>query len=187
MISKFKELYKLANVGVIARRYFAMNSFDGILTILGIIIGSYFSLLRDPRIVLGASLGAASAMAVSGAFGAYLTETAERKKKMAELEKHTMQSLKKSKLAQAEKFGAFVIAAVDGLSPFIAALLVVTPFFLNIPVQTMYFASVAIAFVMLFLLGIFLGKIAKDNLVISGLKMLVAGLVAGFLGWLLTR
>ncbi len=185
---KIKELYKIAHVGDIARRYFAMNSFDGILTILGILIGSYFSHVEVPSIIVGASLGAAAAMGVSGTWGTYMTESAERKRSLMELEKHTLTNLKKSRIGRAERFGAVFIAMIDGLSPFVAGIIVIIPFFIKtLPIHTMYLSSVIIAFSLLFVLGIYLGRIAKENIVLSGLKMLLAGVVAAVIGWLLTR
>jgi len=37
------------------------------------------------------------------------------------------------------------------------------------------------AFMLLFLLGIYLGKISNENKVVIGIKMLLAGVVAGLL------
>ena len=37
-IERLKEYEEVASISEIARRYFAMNSFDGILTILGVLV-----------------------------------------------------------------------------------------------------------------------------------------------------
>ena len=86
IIGKIRIYDKIASIGEIARRYFAMNSFDGVLTILGILIGSYFGGIRQANIVISAGLGASIAMMVSGIWGTYLTEQAERTKSLKELE-----------------------------------------------------------------------------------------------------
>jgi len=70
----------------IARRYFVMNSFDGALTILGIIIAVYLSGQNNPGVIITSSLGASIAMAVSGIWGAYSIEKAERQRVLKELE-----------------------------------------------------------------------------------------------------
>ena len=64
-----------------AKCYFVLNSFDGILTALGIISGNFLAGVTDPRILIVAGLGASIVMGVSGGFGAYLTENALKNKK----------------------------------------------------------------------------------------------------------
>ena len=68
----------------IARRYLAMNAFDGILPVLGIIMGGFVSLnFRSGIVVFETSILAvfatSFAMLVSGITSSYLTESAERK------------------------------------------------------------------------------------------------------------
>ena len=64
MIKKQKilELIQLGGTGGIAKRYMIMNSFDGSLTALGIIIGSFLAGVRDPQTLILAGLGASIAM-----------------------------------------------------------------------------------------------------------------------------
>jgi hypothetical protein len=42
-IERLKEYEEVASIAEIVRRYFAMNSFDGILTILGVLVGNYLA------------------------------------------------------------------------------------------------------------------------------------------------
>ena len=60
----------------IVRRYFVVNGFDGALTMLGILSGFHVSEARDLRLVLGACLGAAIALGMSGLSSAYISERA---------------------------------------------------------------------------------------------------------------
>jgi len=81
-----------------------------------------------------------------------------------------------------------VVALVDGLAPFLAALVVLLPFFFSgllANVVLSYYLSLAMALVVLFAVGAFLGRVSKDSLLISGLKMIVAGLVSIALSYLL--
>jgi predicted membrane protein (TIGR00267 family) len=76
---------------------------------------------------------------------------------------------------------AVLVAVVDGLSPFVAALLVLVPFFvvgLLPTVRWAYYASLLMALLTLFGLGLFLGHISKDNLLLSGVKTVTAGAVS---------
>ena len=79
-LKNYKEYDKIANISEIGRRVFANNSFDGILTIMGILLGSFYANITDASIIIKTGLGASIAMGVSGAWGAYYTEEAERKK-----------------------------------------------------------------------------------------------------------
>ena len=77
LLEKFDFLYK----NEIIRRYIVINSFDGALTILGIILAEFFAGVKDPRLVILPSVGAAIAMCVSGMWGAYAAESSEVAKK----------------------------------------------------------------------------------------------------------
>ncbi|MFH1630808.1 MAG: VIT1/CCC1 transporter family protein [Candidatus Aenigmatarchaeota archaeon] len=181
---RMQEYNKITEINAIARRYFVMNAFDGVLTTLGIIIGSYFGQITDPRIILIAGFGAAIAMAVSGVWGAFLTEQAERKKDLSALEKTMLTPLKKTKLGRASSFAPWIISAIDGAAPFLAAMSILIPFMI-MPISLSYYISIGIAFVILFTLGVFLGRISKGNILIFGAKMMLAGVVAFLISMLI--
>jgi len=183
-IERAKSYNRIANIGKIARRYFAMNSFDGVLTILGILVGCYFGHITESRSVISAAIGASIAMMISGIWGTYLTEHAERQKSLRELERSTLTKLGHTRIGDASRFATYVVAMIDGLSPITAALIVIIPFFIfKTATNIVYYYSAGIAFVILFSLGIFLGKISKENVVASGLKMILAGIVCAVIGW----
>jgi predicted membrane protein (TIGR00267 family) len=183
-IRKYKDRYDqyntIANISEIARRYFVMNSFDGILTILGILMGGYFAGIKEPGVMITTSLGASIAISVSGVWGTYLTEEAERKNSMRELEKATLNKLTNTTIDKASKAAILILSIINGMSPFVAMLVVLLPFFLGniIGISTMYLSSIVIAFVLLIFLGGFLGHISKENMAINSMKMVVAGVVS---------
>ena len=187
-LAELREYRRIASIDEIGRRYLAMNAFDGILTIVGVLMGSYIGGIRQPRVVISTGLATCLAMGVSGLWGTYLTESAERKRELGELEHAMLRDLGETKQARASRFAAIVVALIDGLAPLIAGMLVVMPFLLTSAwddVRISYVASLAVAFVLLFALGVFLGKVAKENLVRSGLRMIVAGLACVGLSFLL--
>lgn len=186
-IGLYREYSKISQSGEIARRYFAMNSFDGILTTLGILIGSYVGKVHEPKVVIMTSLGAAVAMGVSGFWGAYETEKAERARSLQEMERATLSSLEGTKIGAASRFATILVSLIDGISPFLAVLLVISPYLLggSLPEPRMYAASIAIAFVSLALLGAYLGKLSKANLLKSSLKMVLIGVVCAVISMLL--
>ena len=73
---RFRRYNRLSNIGEIARRYFAMNAFDGVLTIIGVLMGNFTAGVEEPRIVVTTGMTTCIAMGISGLWGAYLTEAA---------------------------------------------------------------------------------------------------------------
>lgn len=179
--ARWREYTEIADVGDIARRYFAMNAFDGVLTIIGVLMGNYVARVMETKVVIATGLSTSLAMGISGLWGSYLTESAERRREIDELEEQTLTDLTDTKIGKASRLAAVLVAIVDGLSPFLAALLVLVPFFMAsafASVTWAYYASLLMALLTLFGLGIFLGRISKDNLLLSGVKTVTAGVVS---------
>ena len=189
-LERWREYSEISEAGQIARRAFANNSFDGLLTMIGVVMGNLVVGVQDAKVVLVTGLSTALAIGISGGWGAYLTESAERRHAIGELEQFTLTELTDTKIGKASRMAVVLVAAVDGLSPFLAALLVVIPFFLAplLPsVAYAYYASIGMALLSLFALGIYLGRISKQNLIISGVKTCVAGLICIALSYLIER
>jgi predicted membrane protein (TIGR00267 family) len=180
LIETFREYNEISQAGLIARRAFVNNSFDGVLTMTGVIMGSLVVGVEDPRVVIVTGVSTATAIGISGGWGAYLAESAEREHAIEELQGVTLTDLRDSKIGKASRLGVKIVAAVDGLAPFASALLVVFPFFL-VPllpdIAYAYYSSIALALVALFGLGIFLGKLSQRNMFLSGMKTVVAGII----------
>ncbi|MHC1586562.1 MAG: VIT1/CCC1 transporter family protein [Candidatus Hecatellaceae archaeon] len=179
LIGKHKRFLKLTRAEEIARRYFVMNSFDGALTVLGIILGSYVAGVREPTIILSAVLGASLAMGLSGVWGAYTAEKAERTRELKELEAALFTNLKGTRLHKASLATIVWLAVIDGVSPVVVALTAISPFLLCLLGLLSFtfslYASITITILVLFILGVFLGKISRENLILNGLKMVSAG------------
>ena len=189
-IQEWRDYSRISKAGQIARRAFANNSFDGVLTMIGVVMGSFFVGVDDHTVVLVTGLSTALAIGISGGWGAFLTESAERRAEIDELERVTLSDLQDTRIGKASRMAVVLVAAVDGLSPFFAALLVVLPFFfvsLLPSVDYAYYASIAMALVALFALGIYLGGISKENAIVSGIKTSVAGVVCMALSYLLEQ
>lgn len=173
----------------ILRRYFAMNAFDGSMTSLGVVIGAYISHISDPRAVIGVIIVSSIAMAVSGFSGTYLTENAERSSSLNELEDAMLVDLGETIYGEASRFVSIFAAVVDGSAPFIASMPSVVPFFLAlfglVHVRLAFYASIGACLATLFLLGVFLGRVSRSNIVYSGIKMVVAGVAVALLALIL--
>ncbi len=187
-LEKWREYTEIAEVGEIARRYFAMNAFEGVLTIIGVLMGNLMGGVQEVKTVIGVGLSTSLAMGISGLWGSYLTEAAERRHEINELEKQTLTDLSNTKIGKASRLAAIIVAVVDGVSPFLASLLVLIPFFfaaLFPSVELVYYSSIVVALFILFGLGLFLGHISKENLFVSGIKTVMAGTICIVLSYLL--
>lgn len=179
---------RLVGIAEIARRYFAMNAFDGVLTTIGVLVGNYLAGVRDVFIPIRIGVATSIAMGVSGLWGAYLTEDAERSREMEELERVSLIDQNDTKIGRASRFAVVIVSIVDGLAPFLSALVVLIPLFLNPIIQNVvlvYAMALVVALLSLFALGMFLGKVSNRSLVGYGLRTLVAGIVAIGINFLL--
>jgi predicted membrane protein (TIGR00267 family) len=180
-LQRLREYDNLANISEIGRRYFAMNAFDGVLTIIGVLMGNLTASVQEPRVVVSTGLATCVAMGVSGLWGAYLTEAAERKRDLDELSRYTLTDLNDTRIGQASRIAVVTVALIDGLAPFLAALVVLIPFFaagLFPSITWVYYTSLGVALATLFSLGLFLGHISRGNLILYGLRTVVAGLIS---------
>ncbi len=177
-IDRLQRYGQIVNIGKIARRYFAMNAFDGVLTIIGVLMGNFTAGVEDARIVVSTGLATCVAMGISGLWGAYLTEAAERQRELLELERYTLTDLQETTLGKASRTAVVIVALVDGLSPFLAALIVLIPFFVPQIFPSLrwtYLTAITLALISLFSLGAFLGHISRRNIAIYGLRTVIAG------------
>ena len=164
----------------IARRYFVVNGFDGALTMLGIITGFYVSEADELRLVLGACGGAAVALGVSGFSSAYISERAELRKSLVELQDAMLADMSKSAHARATRWVPLLIAAVNGLAPLVISLLIMSPLVAAYAGMGVVFdpllVAIAVALAVIFLLGVFLGQIGRTFWLFSGLQALLVAL-----------
>jgi len=165
----------------ILRRYFVVNGFDGASTMLGMTLGFSVSNSNDISIMINACLGAAIALCVSGISSAYLSESAERRHALAKLERAMISDLQDSAHGQAARLVPWLVALVNGLAPLVISLLTITPLILYqqgvpLPLPPLYLA-ILVALLLIFLLGVFLGRIAGVSLLRSGLQTLLVALV----------
>lgn len=169
----------------ITRRAFVNNAFDGALTILGILMGNIILGATDPRIVISTGLSACLAMGMSGAFGRYLSERAERKRTLRQMEQYMFTDLSGSILERESDKKVLMISLIDGLSPALAAVIPLIPFFLAqsvlISVEIGVVASFILDFFVLFILGVFLGRVSGENVLLHGMLVVAVGFITSLI------
>ena len=180
-LDNLREYERIAGFWQIARRALANNAFDGVLTMVGVVMGQWIGGVESAATVILTGLATSISIGVSGLWGAYLAESAERGRELAELEKISLIDLGETKIGRASRVAVIVVSLVDGLSPLFSSLIVLTPFFFASLVGDMvvsYVVSLVLALVCLFGLGMFLGHISGRSLIGYGIRTAIAGVVA---------
>ncbi len=172
----------------IARRYFVVNGFDGALPMLGIIIGFLISEPASLDVIISACLGAAIALGVSGMSSAYISESAERQHALLQLEEAMLADLQNSHHGDAARWVPLLIACVNGAAPLFISLLIITPLWLADAGMTLSLsplhAAILVALFLIFLLGVFLARIAGVSWLQSGIRTLLVALLTAALIYL---
>ena len=155
-------------------------------------MGGFASLnFREPIVIFETSILAifatSFAMLISGITSSYLTESAERKRDIEELEKSMLSNLDGTIIVEANRTTTLVVSLINGLSPFFAGLATAIPLFLvfvGLNIAFAFVLSVAFGMIILFVLGLFLGKVSKTNILIYGFKTLAAGILVVIMIWI---
>ncbi len=181
-------LLRITHSRDIMRRYFVVNGFDGALTMLGLILGFLLSGGSDLTVVINVCLGAAIALGMSGLSSAYVSEAAERKRALNQLEKAMIDDLHESAHGEAARGVPLMVALVNGLAPLLMSLLILLPLFLArlgmpLPLSPLY-AAIVVALLIIFLLGVFLGRISGVSWLRSGIQTLLVAIVTAALIYL---
>lgn len=196
VLQRFKDYSKMSNLGEISRRKFFNNCFDGALTCAGIVSGIFIIFLAGssgfhPKDVLITGFATALAIGISGLWGAFLSEEAERKKKMIDMKKEmaifedednekngNKNNKDNSVLEKAENFATIIASLVDGGAPVLGSSLPLIPFFFGFTLTFMHFIfSYIILTFLLIYLGIFLGQISGGGRVKYVIHLVTAGVV----------
>ncbi len=183
MIEKLRELRtkygvysRITGLSSISRRYFVIGAFDGVLTILGLIVGAYLSGRANNQLVFTAGVATAIALGISSGFGAFEAEECENITLLSRKQRAMLSMLKNSVTEKAHRFSVYTATIVHGIAPIPAAILPLIPFRSGLPYVEAMKISFVISFALLFVIGFFLGKISGRNVLIAGVRMLVAGI-----------
>lgn len=189
ILEKIRQFLLMGQSGDIARRYFVVNGFDGALTMLGIIAGFYVSKSTEYHLALTTCLAATIALTISGISSAYISEIAEQKKSLKELQQAMISDMVGSHHVKASRTAPVVIAIVNGISPLLFSVIILIPLWLaryeiSLPISP-FILSLLIAVILIFFVGIFLGKISETHWLPSGLKAILVAMITTGLIFLL--
>ncbi len=182
MIEKFRkfredfELYsQMTDIASVSRRYFVIGFFDGILTILGMIVGAHLVGGVSSKLIISAGFATALALGISSAWGAFEAERIEQKIMIDRKERALLVESRNCAIERAHRAAAYISSTIHGIAPIVAAIPPLIPY-LAFPEWVAFKFSLSFGLISLFLIGLFMGKTAKVNLITSGARMLLAGI-----------
>lgn len=174
-------------------RYVALGSLDGILTVLSIsltaaIMGISTGGNVNPMTVGLTGLSGGIAIALSNGFGSYVGEHAEEGKIIRDLENQMI--LKERKLDdtvihEQAKYRVFMSMLTHGSASFLGSFIPSIPFFIFGDIYTAITATLIVCFVMLTVLGCYLGKIAKESMSKTALQIIGVGVLIVVISYLM--
>jgi predicted membrane protein (TIGR00267 family) len=156
-------------------RYIILGTIDGILAILGIIIGLSSATL-DPGVIVKAALGGGIALCLTNGIGSYLAETAVEYGKLSEVEAALLQDLKDTKIEKLARHNIIVDSVLHGGSSFVGSLVPILPF-IFIPDGMAIYVSIGMALAALVVLGLFSGRISGQSYLKSIIRMVLLGAI----------
>lgn len=156
-------------------RYVILGTIDGLLAVLGIIIGLSTATI-DPGLVVKAALGGGIALCLTNSIGSYLAESAVEYGKLSEVEQALLQDLKHTRIEKIARRNIIVDALLSGGSSFLGSLIPIAPFiFINNGIAVDI--SIGLSLLALVVLGLFSGKISSQSYIKSIVRMVSLGIV----------
>ncbi|AVB75730.1 TIGR00267 family protein [Methanococcus maripaludis] len=161
-------------------RYVVRGLIDGSLSTLGVVIGASGG---ETSIIIAAGIGGGIANGISNILGALTAERAIIEEEREKKEKSLLignGNLKGTHEYQYKLNKTMYSGTYDGLSTCVGAVIPVIPFFI-FEQSTALIMAIAFTLLILLGLGIFIGKLSRDNLLISGLKMVLGGVIVAMI------
>lgn len=126
---------------------------------------------------------------ISTGVSVYESETLERERRVAELEKALFRNLDNTIITENYKTYATILSAVNFFTPLVCCGIVILPLILVtfqlLNIVTASCVSAALALSILFVAGTYLGRPGKQNPFMKGARMVIFGVAAFLIGFLI--
>jgi len=161
----------------------AMGMMDGLITLLGIVMGVGIA-TGDAKFVILSGLVGGISNSFGTSIGFYTSEQAERGQQLQ------FYRSKSRKVKEADKYihsemDIYLETAVSFIAATLVLILPLLPFFLAIPVTSAMAACFAISILLLYILGFYIGKLHQEDRFRSGVKYVLIGMVSAAIALLL--
>ena len=155
---------------------------DGSLSTLGVVIGASGA---EISIIVAAGIGGGVANGLSNIFGAFTAERIEEEMQILRIERAMLKNLKETDIYKNVRRKVLKKSLADGASTIFGSVVVIIPFILalllRVEVYLATISSIAITTLCLGVIGLYLGKLSKENLALSFAKMAAFGIVTALL------
>ena len=184
-----RRMLRREEIGPAFRRFFINTLFDSTFMLLGITIGSAFTEDPDLKVILGTMVTSSLALGISTGVSVYEAESLERGRKIAELERALFMDLEETKIWRSARAATALISILNFLTPLVSCAIIVWPFVLAsrgfLDIQLAARLSVFLALATLFIGGAYVGKVGRGNPWVKGLRMVLFGLLAFGIGYII--
>ena len=188
-MSGLRKILMRSDVAPILRRFFTNTLFDSTFMLLGIVIGSSSAPGLGVNVVIVTMITSSLALGISSGVSIYEAESLERERSISELERALFRDLKGTEIERSAKLIPLLTALINFFTPLISCGVTILPFLLVglrvLDMSVAFWSSVVLAFALLFSGGVYIGRVGRKNPVIKGLRMLIFGLIAFFIGLML--
>jgi predicted membrane protein (TIGR00267 family) len=157
--------------------------------LVGIIVGASFATEANLRVIIVTMVTTSLALGISTGVSVFEAESLEQERKISELERALFRGLSGTKIEKSSKSIIMLAALINFLTPPFSCAVTISPFVLAalniVEVDVASWISVTLAFIILFIAGVYMGRLGKKNPWIKGLRMVGFGLAAFIIGVLL--
>lgn len=158
--------------------HFVRGVIDGSLSTLGVVIGASSG---SSSLIIAAGMGGATANGISNIIGAFSSEEYKGYTELSGIEKAMVTvDLDDTKLERDAKKKATQAGLLDGVATVIGGCVPVIPYIFTNNFLTLVL-SISLVLMMLFVLGMVIGKMSKKQILLSGLKLVVFGIITAIL------
>ncbi|MGB9838455.1 TIGR00267 family protein [Methanothermobacter sp.] len=168
-------------------RYVALGTLDGILAVMGVTltasgVAGAGGLSVDNHLIALTGLSGGVALAMSNAFGSFIGERAEETRTMRELERKMMMDegkLDDTIIHQQARRRVYMSMFTHGFSSFLGSFVPVLPFLVIADRMTATLVTVVMCLAALLVLGVYLGRVSRENIYRTSLEVVVIGILIG--------
>jgi len=129
------------------------------------------------------------ALGISTGVSVYEAESLEQERKIADLEKALFTDLKDTSIQKTAKYTILLATIINFSTPLFSCAVTVMPFIFAsiglLQTEVARWVSVTLALGTLFAAGVYMGRIGKTNPYKKGVRMVVFGVIAFAIGFLL--